>query len=641
MAANTNETVLVIVSDPQAASAIERILSSLEFRGVICRDGDSARETLGTLAPAMVICSESIPGSSEGSLSRELLIRLPSIPHILLADEPDPEVYKHAIRSGYSDCVTRPLRSEDVRSAIKGTLDRARHRKEEILLDARRFTTTLQRRVDELETLQRLGNSITGSLDLDSVLSSIVTAAVELTGAEEGSLMLLDEATGELYMRAARNFQEDFVRTFRLPVRDSVIGSVLSTARPVLLDEQTPQKIKTSYLVQSLVYVPLQMKSRVFGVLGVDNRVERKSFKERDVMVLSAIAEYAVIAIQNAALYASIVQERNKLETILTGIQDGVIVLDQDQRLVMVNYAVRSAFEFQDQGLSGRPFAEVFNDPDMSQLVEKAGSSLSNQVELTAPDGRVFSAHISPIPKVGAAITLHDITNLKKLDRIKSDFVATVSHDLRSPLTAILGYVELIERAGPITDRQRDFIRRVHVNVHNITRLMDDLLHLGHIESGFDSNKEKVSISQMVQFALDGFTRQLAEKKLIVHCNMPDNSSTLLANPVQIRQMLDKMLDNSIKYTPTGGEISIQTRIEQNQLILELQDTGPGISALDLPYIFDKFYRGSQAMAANNGTGLGLAIVKSIVETHQGRIWVQSPPGKGTTFTVVLPLAEI
>jgi two-component system, OmpR family, phosphate regulon sensor histidine kinase PhoR len=277
----------------------------------------------------------------------------------------------------------------------------------------------------------------------------------------------------------------------------------------------------------------------------------------------------------------------------------------------------------------------------MTQLVEKAGERLSNQVELNTPDGRVFSARISPIPKVGAAITLHDITNLKKLDQIKSDFVATVSHDLRSPLTAILGYVELIERAGPITDRQRDFIRRVHVNVHNITRLMDDLLHLGHIESGFDSNKECVSIVQLIQYALDGFTRQLAEKKLVVRCNLPDQSPPLLANPVQIRQMLDKMLDNSIKYTPQCGEITIQARVEQDQAILELHDSGAGISALDMPYIFDKFYRGSQAMNAANGTGLGLAIVKSIVETHHGRIWVDSPPQQGTTFTVVLPLGEV
>jgi len=641
MAANTNEQVLVIVSDPQAGSVFERVLSALDVQGIVCKDSDSTYETLKTHSPAMIICGENIPGKNGASLSAELLESMHSIPHILLADEPSAEVYKAAIRAGYSDCVSRPLRTEDVRSAVQGTLERARQRKEDILMGARRFTTSLQRRVDELETLQRLGNSITGSLDLDSVLSAIVTAAVELTGAEEGSLMLLDESTGELYMRAARNFQEDFVRTFRLPVRDSVIGSVLSTARPILLDEQTPQKIKTSYLVQSLVYVPLQIKGRVFGVLGVDNRVQRKSFKEQDIMVLSAIAEYAVIAIQNAALYASIVQERNKLETILTGIQDGVIVLDQDQRLVLVNNAARAAFEFKDQALTGRPFADVFGDPDMTHLVEKAGESLSNQVEVETPDGRVFSAHISPIPKVGAAITLHDITNLKKLDRIKSDFVATVSHDLRSPLTAILGYVELIERAGPITDRQRDFIRRVHVNVHSITRLMDDLLHLGHIESGFDTNKELVSIGQLVQYALDGFTRQLAEKKLAVRCNLPEQAPPLLANPVQMRQMLDKMLDNAIKYTPVGGEITIQARVEQDQVILELHDTGGGISALDMPYIFDKFYRGAQAMNTASGTGLGLAIVKSIVETHRGRIWVESPPEQGTTFTVVLPLGEM
>jgi two-component system, OmpR family, phosphate regulon sensor histidine kinase PhoR len=641
MAANTNDQVLLIVSDPQAGSVIERVLSALGVQSILCKDGEAAQETLRSVTPALLICSESLPGSNGVNLSRELLQNMPAIPHILLADEPSPEVYKNAIRNGYNDCVARPLRTEDVRSAIQGTLERTRQHKEDILMDARRFTTSLQRRVDELETLQRLGNSITGSLDLDSVLTAIVTAAVELTGAEEGSLMLLDESTGELYMRAARNFQEDFVRTFRLPVRDSVIGSVLSTARPVLLDEQTPQKIKTSYLVQSLVYVPLQMKGRVFGVLGVDNRVLRKSFKERDVMVLSAIAEYAVIAIQNAALYSSIVQERNKMETILTGIQDGVIVLDQDQRLMLVNNAVRSAFEFKDRGLTGRPFADVFSDPDMTQLVEKSGERLSNQMDLTVPDGRIFSAHISPIPKVGSAITLHDITNLKKLDRIKSDFVATVSHDLRSPLTAILGYVELIERAGPVTDRQRDFIRRVHVNVHNITRLMDDLLHLGHIESGFDLNKESVSIGQLIQYSLDGFTRQLAEKKLIVHCNLPDVTPPLIANPVQMRQMLDKMLDNCIKYTPTGGGITIEARVEQDQVILQLHDTGPGISALDMPYIFDKFYRGSHALNVTNGTGLGLAIVKSIVETHRGRIWVEAPPEKGTTFTVVLPLGEV
>jgi signal transduction histidine kinase len=441
-------------------------------------------------------------------------------------------------------------------------------------------------------------------------------------------------------MRAARNIHEDIVHTYRLPVHDAIIASVLSSAQPVILDQQTPQNIKSSYLVQSLVYVPLQRKGRVVGVLGVDNRVQHKSFTEQDVAALSAIAEYAVIAIQNAARYTAIVQERNKLETILNGIQDGVIVLDQDRRLALVNEAVRSAFHLIDPGLIGQPFADVFNGCNRLRWVEKTGECLSNRCEFNTPDGRIFSAHVSPISKVGAAITLHDVSTLKKLDRIKSDVVSTVSHELRSPLTAILGYVELVEHSGPISDRQRDFLRQVHVQVAQITRMIDDLLHLDQIEAGFDANKELVSIGQLVQDSLDGFTRQLAEKKLAVHCNLPDQAPLLLACPVQMRQMLENMLDNAIKFTASGGEINIRARVEQDQLILELQDSGAGISALDLPYIFDRYYRGSQAISLTSGAGLGLAMVKSIVEAHQGRIWVDSRPGKGTTFTVLLPLAE-
>jgi two-component system NtrC family sensor kinase len=640
MAGNMTDQALVIVADMQTGPVFEHVFSTLDVQGVFCPDRDSAREFLKAHSPALIICSDTIPGERSANLNSELLQDLPAIPHILLADEPSLEVYKSAIRSGYSDCITWPLHAEDVQRAIQAVLERARHRSAQILAGEQGDTTSLLRRVEALETLQQLGNSITSSLDLDNVLADIVGAAVELTGAEEGSLLLLDETTGELFMRAARNIHEDIVHTYRLPVHDAIIASVLSSAQPVILDQQTPQNIKSSYLVQSLVYVPLQRKGRVVGVLGVDNRVQHKSFTEQDVTALSAIAEYAVIAIQNAARYTAIVQERNKLETILNGIQDGVIVLDQDRRLALVNEAVRSAFHLIDQGLIGQPFADVFNGCNRLRWVEKTGECLSNRCEFNTPDGRIFSAHVSPISKVGAAITLHDVSTLKKLDRIKSDVVSTVSHELRSPLTAILGYVELVEHSGPISDRQRDFLRQVHVQVAQITRLIDDLLDLDLIEAGFDANKELVSIGQLVQDSLDSFTRQLAEKKLAVHCNLPDQAPLLLASPVQMRQMLENMLDNAIKFTASGGKINIRARVEQDQLILELQDSGAGISALDLPYIFDRYYRGSQAISLASGAGLGLAMVKSIVEAHQGRIWVDSRPGKGTTFTVLLPLAE-
>jgi two-component system NtrC family sensor kinase len=280
----------------------------------------------------------------------------------------------------------------------------------------------------------------------------------------------------------------------------------------------------------------------------------------------------------------------------------------------------------------------VFTQPVLLELLDTLGQSTSNRSEISLNDERVFSVQISSIPDTGLVFTLSEITNLKKLDRIKTDFVHTVSHDLRSPLTAILGYVELIERAGNVNDLQRDFIHRVQVSVHNITSLIDDLLDLGRIESGFDTRKEGLQIDQILRYTLESLKKQLEEKNQQVSLNLSDAFPALFANPVQVRRLVENLLENAIKYTPQGGSIAVSASTEQNQVILQIADNGIGIPALDLPYVFDKFYRASNASADVVGTGLGLAIVKSIVDQHQGRIWVDSTVGKGTTFTIVLPL---
>jgi two-component system NtrC family sensor kinase len=357
--------------------------------------------------------------------------------------------------------------------------------------------------------------------------------------------------------------------------------------------------------------------------------------------MLNALSSYAVIALENARLFADTKAERNKLETILTGIQDGVVVVDQDQRLGMVNKAAREIFGLgADDPLVGKPFPDVFPQEEMLQLASRPDDGLNNRVEIAPDENRAFMAQSSTIQDVGRVFTLHDITSLKKIDRIKTDFVHTVSHDLRSPLTAILGYVELVERAGPVTDLQRDFIRRIQVSVHNITHLVDDLLDLGRVESGLDVRKESVHLEQIVHYSAEGMKKRLADKNQRLQINFPADFPAVHAIPVQMRQMVDHLLDNSVKYTVPNGAIVVSGRTEQNQIILQFTDTGIGIPAMDLPYIFDKFYRASNAAMEVSGTGLGLAIVKSIVENHGGRIWVESMVGKGSVFTVVLPVGE-
>jgi DNA-binding response OmpR family regulator len=359
MASNQKETILVVISDSQVTFLLARILKSTGYNVAVCLDTTSAQKELDSGSPALLILGEQLSDSDGLDFASSVLRQYPAVPIVLFVKSDQPEVLKTALHLGLSDYLCLPLKADDILQSVQNGLMKARLRKEWVLMEAQRATTGLQKRLDELEALTRLGRSITGTLDLDSVLLLLVDAAVELTGAEEGSLLLLDKSTGELYMRAARNFQEDFVRKFRLPIQDTLAGTVLRTGQPVILDEKTPQKIKTAYLVHSLAYVPLKSKDQVIGVLGVDNRMDRRPLRERDIKLLAALAEFAVIAIDNADLYALVTLEHNKLNTVLTNIQDGVIVIDQDKRMVFANKTIVDALGWSDLVITGRPYREL------------------------------------------------------------------------------------------------------------------------------------------------------------------------------------------------------------------------------------------------------------------------------------------
>lgn len=638
----TGESPILIVSDnEQTTQLLEQVLKSGGYPVRVSTTAAAAAEQMAQALPALVIINAALQQDTGVALAAEWTQRYPALPVILFFNEETAEQMKQALRAGVRDVIGLPVKADEILRSVGQCLAQAQALREYIRQETRSLTGRLQQRVDELETLSRLGRSITQSLDLDSILRAVVDAAVEVTGAEEGSLLLLDEENGELYMRAARNFNDEFVRTFRLPIQDTLAGSVLRSGLPVTLDQNTPQKIKTSYLVHSLLYVPLKLQDRVIGVLGVDNRYTTTSFKPQDTALLAAMADYAVIAIENARLFETSNTERLKAEAIITRIQDGVIVLDHDRRLILTNRSAQQAFALDSQtALPGRPAEEVFDNAELLELIQLMPKNYPIRSEVTIGDGRVFSAQLSPVPEVGTVITLHDITNLKKLDRIKSDFVNTVSHDLRSPLTAILGYVELIERAGPTTDLQRDFIRRVQISVQNITNLVNDLVNLGRIEAGFDTRQEKVQIGQLARFSADMFQVIFNQKQIEFDIDISPDLPPVFGNPTQLRQVIENLLDNANKYTDPGGCITLRADREEDQVILQVIDSGVGIPPIDLPFIFDKFYRGSNISADTTGTGLGLAIVKSIVENHGGRIWVDSLPGKGSTFTVVLPLSD-
>jgi PAS domain S-box-containing protein len=330
--------------------------------------------------------------------------------------------------------------------------------------------------------------------------------------------------------------------------------------------------------------------------------------------------------------------ERTRLEMVFNNIHDSVMILDDDNLIMLVNPAFCKAFGLSAQDATGKHVLEVMKHPDILELIKQPYTqNLLRFHEVSFPDGRVASAQLTQIPEVGFALTLNDVTDLKEMDRIRSELVHTVSHDLRSPLTSVIGYTELIDRAGSLNDAQKEFLKRIQESVQHITSLINDLLELGSVEAGLDTRREFVQLDGILNYTLEMLQGQIRAKHIHVHTDVSPTLPALRANPVRLRQVFDNIVGNAIKYANDHGEVAVSMRSEDDQIIIQVTDNGPGIPAKDQVHIFDKFYRASN-VSSKSGSGLGLAIVKSIVEAHQGRIYVESTVGKGTSFFIILPV---
>ncbi|MFN8461185.1 MAG: ATP-binding protein [Anaerolineales bacterium] len=331
--------------------------------------------------------------------------------------------------------------------------------------------------------------------------------------------------------------------------------------------------------------------------------------------------------------------ERARLESVFNNIHDSVMILDEEKKILLINPAMCRLLGLNPKTVVGKPVMDVVTHPDMIALMtRKNGNDPLQYYEVSFPDGRVGNAQFTAIQNVGYAVTMQDITYLKEMDRVRSEFVHTVSHDLRSPLTSVIGYTELVERAGELNENQRDFLKRIQDSVQHITSLINDLLDLGSVEAGFDTRREHVQLEAILRYTLDMLQGQVKSRKLKVQTDIAPSIPPIRANPIRLRQLLDNVVGNAIKYSYNGGEVFVSIRSEGDQIILNVRDNGPGIPAEDQAHIFDKFYRGRNITDSVTGSGLGLAIVKTIVDNHQGRIWVESAEGKGSSFFIVLPI---
>ncbi len=407
------------------------------------------------------------------------------------------------------------------------------------------------------------------------------------------------------------------------------------------VEERTGERFgKGSPPILSSIAVPLVWDNEVRGVISIHSQ-RSSSFQESDRVLLETLASQIGIVIERIGLFESVEQEQKRMSAILRTAADAILVMSSKNELQLVNPAGEQLFTDVEVHID-RPLPVNKGYDELIDLIDTARKSGKlEKGEIRWPDQRTFSALVAPIEEGGQVAVLHDVSHFMKINQLKNEFLATATHDLKNPIFTVLGYSDLIERVGPLNEMQQDFLRRIRNSAHMMQDLVLNLLEMARIEMESDLKKEHVEINVLLREIAGEFQAQVDKKQLRLVTNLLEDSVRVLGDKLRLQQVARNLLGNAIKYTPSGGVITLTSQIKNSIVEISIQDTGIGIPEDALPHIFDKFYRvNSEETKDIEGNGLGLAIVKAIIEQHKGQIRVNSKLGEGSCFSLLLPLIK-
>ena len=335
--------------------------------------------------------------------------------------------------------------------------------------------------------------------------------------------------------------------------------------------------------------------------------------------------------------------ERARMAAILSGMVEGVLVVDGEGRLRLVNDAARRMLNLESD-LVGRHYVEAVRQPG---VVRQLGAALRGEqgapieVPLGAAEApRIFRAQATPATASGGAVlVLHDISDLRRIDRVRRDFVANVSHELRTPLTAVRGYVEALLEDSAESDQRKKFLEVIDRHTARMERLVRDLLRLARL----DALQERVELRPIEPASLfhsvsSDLSERIDRKRIQVDVRIDSAAETIEADTTKMHDVLRNLMENAVNYAPDGGRIELGARLDGERVLLTVGDDGPGLPETDLERVFERFYRVDKSRTQDpGGTGLGLSIVRHLVELHGGRVKADNRKEGGAVFTISLP----
>ncbi len=533
---------------------------------------------------------------------------------------------------------------------------------ENLIIQNRHLMDEVKRRIDQLGAINTVAAAVGQSLDLDTTLATALEAVTEIVNAEAAGISLIEDETQTVVLRAQRGWIHDFVVTnpMRIPAGKGLSGQVISNNDLIVYnnldgtEEFAVPSFKEEHF-RSIVMAPMRARGKIIGILSIMSHRPHQ-FDEEILDVLRAVADTVGVAVENARLYESTVEQEKRLTAILQSTADGIIATDQSGRVQLVNQAAQMILDIAAAKVVGMPLREAPIQPRVRDSLLMALSpddpDDSKSFTVTLVDGRILAGLVSPVyvenqvdqinQTDGWVIVLKDVTYLREAEVARAQFIQAAAHDMRNPLSITYSSLNmlkyLIEKGQP---EEVDEIIRLALNgVDRLQALIDDLLHLEHIESGYGFSLTEIDPIELLQSIGIESKPLLDEKDITLMLEIAPDLPVMSLDRRWFSRAVHNYLGNAAKYTQKGGNVKLRAGVQDNKFHIEVVDNGPGIPIQDQSHLFERFYRveGNEEI---RGTGLGLAIVKSVAEAHGGSVYLHSKIGQGSTFGMALPIQHL
>ena len=504
-------------------------------------------------------------------------------------------------------------------------------------------------RVRQRDYLLEITRLITQELDLDKLLARILRISIEMLAGQAGLIALKE--TGSWRVAAAHGIPPAFLRYLEPLLAEEKVAELNLVELNRMLKELT---YTASMGLLNGVGLPLAAHGQLIGVIFIFRNYP-DIFSPNDKLLLQSFADQAAIAVFNAQLYSQISYEKSRLDALLDSAADGILILNADRTIERGNIAFEKLYGRPRQEMSGKAHAEIIRwarKPEGRTLEESEQNGwpltpnayLYVEGDLQRPDAQPLPVGITYAPLLApdgslrnVIATVRDITKFRNAEEIKNTFVSIVSHELKTPVALIKGYVSTLRREDAKWEKNiiRDSLSVIEEEADHLAAMIEDLLDASRLQAGgLTTSLADVSIPALAEHLAERFRTQTKRHTIVV--DFPKRFPVVLADEHRISQVLSNLLSNAIKYAPEG-EIRIGGQVRPEQVIVWVSDEGPGIDPADIPFVFDRFYRSDKAVRNTKGAGLGLYLAKSIVEAHGGRIWIDPKPDCGARLCFSLP----